>query len=199
MAEHPLLIGSGNAKKAAEMAALLKGLPWRVLSLRDFHAIDEAEETGETFEENAALKARYYGDAFGVACIADDSGLAVDALGGAPGVYSARYAGPGASDEANVAKLLDAMGAVRATDRTGRFVCVAAFYVPGGGVHLERGEVEGVIADHPRGANGFGYDPVFVPNGKFQTFAEMDPEDKHALSHRGRALAQLRAHLASLP
>jgi XTP/dITP diphosphohydrolase len=193
-----LLIGSNNRKKAAELAELLRGLPWEVKSLADFPAVAEPEENAETFEENAAAKARYYSEAFGVACAADDSGLCVDALGGAPGVLSARYAGSDCNDARNVAKLLDALAEVPWHLRTARFVCCAAFVRPGAEPHLERGKVEGHISVEPFGSNGFGYDPVFVPEDHDCTFAEMDPRDKHAISHRGRAFAKLRAHLETL-
>jgi len=192
-----LLIGSANLKKAHELAVLLEGLPWKVLSLRDFPDIPAPEETGATFAENAALKARYYADAFHVACVADDSGLIVDALNGAPGVYSARYAGEQGNDAANIAKLLEALEETLWHERTARFVCCAAYVAPNEEVHLEEGEVRGHISVAPFGNNGFGYDPLFVPEGFEMTFAEMDPAEKHAISHRGRAFAKMRAWLES--
>ncbi|MBI1318261.1 MAG: RdgB/HAM1 family non-canonical purine NTP pyrophosphatase [Candidatus Hydrogenedens sp.] len=192
-----LLIGSGNAHKAEELATLLAGLPWEVRSLKDFPAVEEPEETGETFEENALLKARYYGRHFGVACVADDSGLCVDALGGAPGVYSARYAGPDCTYDDNNEKLLDELEEYPWHQRTARFVCCAAFLEPGGEPQVFRGEVEGHISVEACGEAGFGYDPLFVPSGEERTFAEMTAKEKHALSHRGRAFAQLRAYLES--
>jgi XTP/dITP diphosphohydrolase len=193
-----LLVGSGNRKKAAELSALLQGLRWEVRGLQDYPPQPEPEETGTTFEENAVLKARYYGEAFGVACLADDSGLVVDALGGAPGVYSARYAGPEATDADNNAKLLRAMEELLWHERTARFVCCAAFYRPGQPVHLEHGTVEGHISMEPFGTGGFGYDPLFVPAGYDRTFGEMDAPEKHGLSHRGQALAKFRVYLESL-
>ena len=192
-----LLIGSGNPKKAREIATLLEGLPWSVKSLREMPPVEEPEETGKTFAQNAVLKARFYADHYGVACLADDSGLMVDALDGAPGVYSARYAGPECDDEANVEKLLDALVEYPWHERTARFVCVAAFVRPGGEPHIERGVIKGHIAADVFGDNGFGYDPVFVPENHEITFAEMEPEDKHAISHRGRALQKIRAYLES--
>lgn len=192
-----LLIGSANLKKAGELATLLVGLPWNVLSLRDFPEIAAPEETGATFEENAALKARYYAEAFNVVCVADDSGLVVDALDGAPGVYSARYAGEEANDEANNEKLLDALAEMLWHERTAKFVCCAAYYAPGEEMHLETGEVCGHIAVSPFGDNGFGYDPLFVPDGFEKTFAEMSVDEKHAISHRGRAFEKMRAWLES--
>jgi XTP/dITP diphosphohydrolase len=193
-----LLVGSANRKKAAELSALLQGLPWEVRNLHDYPTVPEPEETGATFEENALLKARYYGEAFNVSCLADDSGLVVDVLDGAPGIYSARYAGPGATDADNCAKLLDALEEYMWHERTARFVCHTAFFRPGHAVHVEDGAVEGHISMEPFGDGGFGYDPLFVPLGYDRTFGEMDPVEKHGLSHRGRALAKFRAYLASL-
>lgn len=191
-----LVIGSGNRDKARELAELLRGLPWDVKSLADFPPVEEPEETGETFEANALLKARYYAKALGgVVCVADDSGLAVDALDGAPGIYSARYAGPDCSYADNNEKLLGALESFAWHERTARFVCCAAFHDPAGVEHTELGTVEGHIAMEPFGAQGFGYDPVFVPSGEDRTFGEMTPAEKHRLSHRGRAFAQLRAWL----
>lgn len=195
-----LVIGSGNRDKARELATLLAGLPWEVKSLADFPPLPEPEEIGVTFEENALLKARYYSAALGgVVCVADDSGLAVDALGGAPGVYSARYAGEGCSYADNNAKLLDALQDFAWHERGARFVCCAAFHDPAGEEHIELGTVEGRIASECFGENGFGYDPLFVPNGEDRTFGEMTPGEKHRISHRGRAFTQLRAWLASRP
>ncbi len=193
-----LLVGSGNRKKAAELSALLQGLPWEVRNLHDYPALAEPEETGATFEENALLKARYYSDAFNVACLADDSGLAVDALDGAPGVYSARYAGPEASDSENNEKLLAALEDFLWHERTARFICHAAFCRPGGAVHLEYGTVEGHISMEPFGPGGFGYDPLFVPLGNERTFGEMDALEKQGLSHRGEAMRKIRVYLESL-
>lgn len=193
-----LLIGSGNRDKAHELATLLEGLPWEVRCLKDYPPVEEPEEDGDTFEANALKKAQFYGGHFGVACVADDSGLVVDALDGAPGVYSARYAGDACSYEANNKKLLQAMAGLPWHERTAHFCCCAAF-VPlnEGEVHIEMGRCEGHIAVAPSGAGGFGYDPLFVPEGEERSFAEMGPEEKHAVSHRGRAFAQLRAFLES--
>jgi len=190
-----LLIGSGNRDKARELAELLAGLPWEVRCLADYPAVEEPEETGATFEENALLKARYYGEHFGVACVADDSGLVVDALQGAPGIYSARYAGPAATYADNNRKLLEELTGALWHERTARFVCCAAFHRAGEEPHVELGTVEGYIAMEAFGGNGFGYDPLFVPKGHDKTFGEMTPAEKHAISHRGRAFAALRAWL----
>lgn len=194
-----IVIGSGNPDKARELSELLSGLPYEVKSTADFGAVPAPEETADTFEGNAIEKARYYAARFGVACVADDSGLEVDALDGAPGVYSARYAGEGCSYADNNRKLLGALVDVPESRRTARFVCCAAFVEPGGGAaHVEFGTVEGRIATAPAGANGFGYDPVFIPNGHAATFGEMDPAAKHSLSHRGAAFRKMRAYLESL-
>lgn len=191
-----LLIGSGNADKARELVELMAGLPWEVRSLKDYPAVTEPAETGATFEENALLKARYYSEHFGVACVADDSGLEVDALDGAPGVYSARYAGEHCSYDDNNAKLLEALEGVPWHERTARFRCCAAFVAPGEAqAHVEFGEVEGHVAAICEGTLGFGYDPLFVPRGEEKTFGQMPPEAKHAISHRGRAFQQMRTYL----
>ncbi len=195
MVRNPLLIGSNNKGKAAELAELLKGLPWDVKHLADFPPVPEPVEDGVTFEANAIKKAVYFHERFGVACVADDSGLVVDALEGAPGVYSARFSGEGATDVRNNAKLLDLLREVPEARRTARFVCCVVFVEDGAEPHLERGEVEGRIAFAPRGANGFGYDPLFVPEGHDRSFGEMDSSEKVTMSHRGRALRKLRVHL----
>lgn len=195
----PLLIGSGNLKKARELQDLLEGTRWEVKSLADFPAVPEPVEDGDTFEANAVKKAQYYAGAFAVSCVADDSGLVVDALDGAPGVHSARYAGPDHLDAANVAKLLDELADVPEARRTARFVCCAAFVSTDGLLHTETGVIEGRIALAPRGSSGFGYDPVFIPEDHDRTFAEMPLADKQAISHRGRAFRKLREYLAVLP
>jgi XTP/dITP diphosphohydrolase len=156
----------------------------------------DVAETGTTLEENARIKAGALAAAFGMLAIADDTGLEVDALGGAPGVYSARYAGEHATYADNVAKLLQQLDGVPSSSRTARFVTIALACRPGGGATSVRGDVEGVISDAPRGHAGFGYDPVFVPlEGDGRSFAEMAPDEKHAVSHRGRAFRALAAAL----
>ena len=156
----------------------------------------DVTENGSTLEENARIKARALADALGLLAIADDTGLEVDALGGAPGVYSARYAGAGASYDDNVAKLLHELDGVLPPARAARFATVAMARWPDGRETVARGEVEGVITDAPSGRAGFGYDPVFVPlEGDGRTFAEMAPDEKHAVSHRGRAFRALAAAL----
>lgn len=194
----PLLIGSGNRGKAAELAELLQGLPWDVKSLADFPKAPEPVEDGDTFEANAVKKASCFSACFNVCCVADDSGLMVDALGGAPGIHSARYAGAACNDADNRAKLLAALDGVPEKKRTARFVCCAAFVKPGQPPHIETGAVEGRIAFECRGQLGFGYDPLFIPEGFEETFGEIEPARKHLISHRGRALRKLRDYLESL-
>lgn len=193
-----LLIGSGNADKAVELRGLLSETPWQVRSLSDYASVPEPEETEATFEGNALLKARYYAERFDVACVADDSGIEVDRLGGAPGVYSARYAGDDCSYDDNNRKLLAALKGVAGEDRAARFVCCAAFVDGADAEHVERGIVEGLVALSCRGGNGFGYDPLFIPEGFDRTFGELEPEEKSRISHRGRAFRLLCTHLASL-
>jgi XTP/dITP diphosphohydrolase len=152
----------------------------------------DVEETGSTLEENARIKASALADALGLLAVADDTGLEVDALGGSPGVYSARYAGEHASYADNVEKLLRELEGVYPSLRTARFATAAIARRPNGDEVVARGEVEGLIAAAPRGAGGFGYDPVFIPiEGDGRSFAEMTPEEKHAVSHRGRAFRAL--------
>jgi XTP/dITP diphosphohydrolase len=185
------VLATANPDKAEEIAAILADVE---LVPRPPH-VPEVEETGDTLTDNALLKAQALVAATGQAAIADDTGLEVDALGGAPGVRSARYAGEHAAYADNVAKLLRELEGV--TDRRARFRTVAVACFPGGRAVDSDGLVEGEIATEPRGDNGFGYDPVFVPDGgNGRTFAEMDPDDKHALSHRGRAFRGLVDRLA---
>lgn len=181
-----LVLASANPDKAAEIAAILDGFE---LVPRP-PEVGDVDETGATLEENALLKARAILAATGEPAVADDTGLEVDALEGAPGVYSARYAGPGATYADNVAALLAALG--DRTDRGGRFRTVAVACFPDGREVIASGTVEGRIAVEARGAAGFGYDPLFVPDGlDGRTFAEMTPDEKNAVSHRGRAFRAL--------
>ena len=193
-----VLIGSNNPDKAVELRELLRDTPWEVKTLAEFHALAEPKETESTFAGNALLKARYYAGRLGVACVADDSGLEADALEGAPGVYSARYAGRDCTYDDNNRKLLTALAGVPEAERTARFVCCAALVDGQGREHVECGTVEGRIAPECRGTHGFGYDPLFIPQGFEQTFGEMDPEAKSRISHRGRAFRKLREHLAAI-
>lgn len=191
----PLLIGTNNQGKVGELTELLRGLPWDVKSLADFPSVPEPVENDDTFEANAVKKAGYFNKCFDVCCVADDSGLVVDALDGAPGVFSARYAGPDCNDADNRAKLLAALDDVPEPGRTARFVCCAAMVDREERAHVEMGTVEGRIALECRGRRGFGYDPLFIPDGFEQTFGEVDPSVKMSISHRARAFGKLRAFL----
>ncbi|MEA3077144.1 MAG: XTP/dITP diphosphohydrolase [Actinomycetota bacterium] len=187
------MLASANPDKASEIAAILVGFE---LVPRPADVAD-VEETGSTLEDNARLKARALVDATGLPAVADDTGLEVFALGGAPGVYSARYAGEDATYADNVAKLVSALDGV--DDRRARFRTVALALFPDGREVVAEGVVDGVIAVAPRGEAGFGYDAVFVPaDGDGRTFAEMSSDEKHAVSHRGRAFRSLASRLGAL-
>jgi XTP/dITP diphosphohydrolase len=189
-----LLLASANQGKLRELRTILGGLGVELVGLAEagLGQPPEVEETGDTFLENALLKARAYAAWSGLAAVADDSGLEVDALGGAPGVRSARYAGPGASDQANLDKLLAALEGVPPERRTARFRCAAVLVDPEAGKWEAEAAWEGRILDAPRGSNGFGYDPVFLPDGWEKTSAEVDQATKDAASHRGKAFRALR-------
>lgn len=199
-----LLVATRNAGKVREIGALLEGSGWEAVGLAEL-GIEEspgedAVEAFETFEENALAKARYFAARAGLPTLADDSGLVVDALGGAPGVRSRRFAAPDEArgerqDEANNRRLLELLEDTTEGARTARFVCAAAFAAPGGAHAVRTGTLEGRIAREPRGTGGFGYDPVFLlPDGR--ALAELTAAEKNALSHRGRAL---RALLPAIP
>jgi len=186
-----LVIATRNAGKSAEIKDLLKDFPIEVRDLNDFGPIPEPAEDGKTFEENAYKKASFTAKVLGIPALADDSGLEVEALDGRPGVHSARFAGPNATDEENNAKLLEELKG--ASNRKARFTCVISIAVPAGFALTYEGTCEGIILEEPRGSGGFGYDPLFFypPAGK--TFAEMTREEKSRVSHRGKALRELRA------
>lgn len=187
-----VVLATGNAGKQRELSALLAPLGI-VLILQTQLGIPSAEETGTTFEANALLKARHASRASGLPALADDSGLEVDALEGRPGVWSARYAGPDATDEANNAKLLAELAGVPAARRSARYRCVIAFVrdAEDAAPLIAEGAWEGRIGEARQGTGGFGYDPLFWPQGAAMTAAQMDPAAKNAVSHRGLALAQL--------
>lgn len=193
-----LVLATRNGKKLRELQEILSDLPLELLTLEHFPDVPEVAETGSTFEENAELKARAVAQATRCWALADDSGLVVDALGGRPGIYSARYAGESATDASNRSKLLAELKGIPGRTRTARFVCVVALVSPEGALYLHRGECEGVILDEERGTGGFGYDPLFWVESAGQTMAELPAEAKHRLSHRGRALEQLRRTLGGL-
>jgi XTP/dITP diphosphohydrolase len=193
-----LVIATRNRKKIEELLRIMADLPVSLRSLDDFPRCPEVEEDAGTFEGNALKKARAVAAHAGLPAMSDDSGLVVDALGGSPGVYSARYAGDGAGDQENLEKLLRELRGVPREKRTGRFVCSIALAYPDGSAETFAGTVEGMIGEVARGRQGFGYDPVFFPEGHGRTFAEMSPAEKDAMSHRGRALAKLRDYLLRL-
>ncbi|MCS6873252.1 MAG: RdgB/HAM1 family non-canonical purine NTP pyrophosphatase [Pyrinomonadaceae bacterium] len=185
-----LLVGTGNKGKLLEITEKFGELPIELKSLKDFPEILQPEETGRTFAENAILKARWYSTQTGLWTLADDSGLEVEALGGLPGVISARYAGVGAKDEDNIRKLLDELKNER--NRSARFVCSMAVSDEKGILRfLAEGVCDGIIAFKPRGKNGFGYDSVFIPKGFDKTFGELSSLVKQKISHRARALQKI--------
>lgn len=190
-----VVLATGNAGKARELSALLQGLGMEIV-LQTSLGVTEADETGQTFVENAILKARNAAAQTGLPAIADDSGLEVDALGGQPGIHSARYAGPGADDGANLQKLLKALEQVPEAERGARFRCVLVYmrHAQDPAPLICEGIWEGRVLTAPRGSNGFGYDPVFLVPERSCSSAELSPEDKNRLSHRGKALSRLAAH-----
>ncbi|GAB6036776.1 RdgB/HAM1 family non-canonical purine NTP pyrophosphatase [Fundidesulfovibrio butyratiphilus] len=188
-----VVLATRNQGKVRELRALTEGMGLDIVGLDAFPEVGEVEETGETFLENALLKARAVRQATGLLALADDSGLAVDALGGAPGVRSARFAGEKASDADNNAKLLSAMADVPDGKRTCRFVSVVAACAPDGRELVAEGAWEGAVARELKGQGGFGYDPLFVDTASGRTAAELTPEEKNARSHRGQALGRLLA------
>jgi len=186
-----IIFATNNQHKLHEVASLLDGR-YTVLGMEAIGCTDDIPETADTLEGNALLKAQYVYDRFGENCFADDTGLEVEALDNAPGVYSARYAGEAKNSEANVQKLLNELKGK--TNRKARFRTVIALIVDGE-QHLFEGEIAGQISNAPRGANGFGYDPVFVPDGYDKTFAELDLKVKNSMSHRAKAAESLAAFL----
>lgn len=201
MADTKLLVASRNAKKLRELRRVLDSagvLGIELVGLDEVPEFPEAPETGATFEENALAKARDGAAATGLACVADDSGLEVDALNGMPGVLSARWSGVHGDDGANTSLLLAQMGDVPDERRGAGFVSACALVVPGDVEAVVRGEWRGVIAREPLGENGFGYDPIFVPEGDGRSAAELSPQEKDAASHRGRALTLLIPALETL-
>ncbi|HLZ55987.1 MAG TPA: XTP/dITP diphosphatase [Ktedonosporobacter sp.] len=191
-----LLLATTNQHKLEEYRAIFAGLPFNVLSLRDVELDTmDVEETGTTFLENAELKALAYARASGLLSLADDSGLEIDALGGAPGVYSARFAGVNTSYAERFRIIFEKLQGLPQEQRTARFRCVITVAEPSGYHSSVDGKIEGVIADVPRGTNGFGYDPIFLVPALGKTTAELSPEQKNEISHRGRAGRLARALL----
>jgi XTP/dITP diphosphohydrolase len=193
-----LVLATRNAGKLAELRRILSELDVELLSAADV-GLPDVTEDGDTFAENARKKARAGVEACGLPCVADDSGLVVDALGGDPGVRSARYAGEHGDDEANLRLVLERMANVTdPAERTARFVCVAALAAPDGREWAVEGVLEGRLIASRRGDGGFGYDPIFVPTDDDRTTAEMSPEEKDAISHRGQAFRAIRPAVAQL-
>ena len=190
-----LVLASKNKKKLAEMNDILSHLGVEVCSEAEAGVDVEVEETGTTFEENSLLKARAVMEASGLPAIADDSGITVDVLGGAPGIFSARWSGSHGDDEANLRLLLDQLSDVPDRHRGAAFVSAAVLVTPDGREFVERGEVRGTLTRSPRGDGGFGYDPIFVPEGFEVTTAQMSAEQKNAISHRGIAFRALMPHI----
>ena len=195
MAADTVVLATRNAATLRELARILAaedhGTQIRLAGLDEFPGAPDVPETGATFEENALLKARAIADYTGLPAVADDSGLCVDALGGMPGVLSARWAGGHGDDKANLELVLAQVADVPGTRLGARFVCAAALVVPGPREWVVTGQVEGRLVRAPRGSGGFGYDPIFLPDGFDQTTAEMTAEAKDAISHRGRAFRAL--------
>lgn len=190
-----LVTATRNRKKVEEIMRIMRGTLITIYSLDDFPGCPDVEEDQDTFEGNAIKKAVAVARHTGKPAISDDSGLEVFALNGAPGVFSARYSGSAADDRKNREKVLLEMHEVEKDKRGARFVCSVALAFPDGKVETFEGFVEGTIGTQPRGTSGFGYDPVFYPVGHDRTFAEMSPDEKDALSHRGMALRKLRKYL----
>ena len=188
---HKLLLATRNQVKIVEFRRILDALaPGEIelVGLDQFPDLHDVDETGATFEENALLKAREMSEATGLPAIADDSGLCVDALNGDPGIYSARWSGEHGNDRANLEKVLDQLKDVPDAERGAYFICVAALYLPDGRTHCEEGRFYGRILRSPVGENGFGYDPIFQPEGLEISSAQMSAEEKDAVSHRGKSL-----------
>ncbi|MDL5142390.1 XTP/dITP diphosphatase [Bacillus atrophaeus] len=185
------IIATHNPGKVKEFKDILAPKGYDVKSLADIGFLEEIEETGHTFEENAVLKAEAVAKAVNKMVIADDSGLSVDNLGGSPGVYSARYAGEQKDDTENINKVLKELKGIEKEQRTARFRCALAVSIPGEETKTVEGHVEGYIAEEPKGENGFGYDPIFIVKDKDKTMAELTSDEKNKISHRANALKKL--------
>ena len=194
-----ILVGTLNAGKVREFRSALQGIPARLHTMDEFPNATMPAEEGETYRENARKKAIGLASSVGMAVVSDDSGLEVDALGGAPGVRSARYAGDGAEDRDRIAKLLQELKGRGAERSPARFVCAIALAGPTGVIVEVEAECRGEVSPPPRGDGGFGYDSIFVPEGFGETFGELPEEVKARVSHRGRALRLLRSRIAALP
>ena len=200
MSDAGLILATRNAKKLAELRRILEAssVDVSVTGLSEYPDMPEVAETGATFTENALLKARAVVAHTGCPAVAEDSGLCIDALNGMPGVLSARWSGRHGDDDANLQLVLGQLADIPAEHRGAQFACAAALVLPSGTEHVTEGLLEGTLATAPRGTNGFGYDPIFVPGGYQVTTAEMSPADKDKISHRGRALRALAPIIAAL-
>ncbi len=192
-----LLLATNNKHKAAEFTSLLGDLGVEIVTLESFPQAGEIAEDSDTLEGNAQKKAEHVFRLTNLPTLADDTGLEVYYLNGQPGVYSSRYSGPGATYESNCRKLLAALKGLPPRRRTARFRCVLHFVAPGNARTTAEGLCSGVIIESPRGSNGFGYDPVFLPQGSSRTLAELTPDEKNSLSHRGRACQNVKPFLLS--
>jgi XTP/dITP diphosphohydrolase len=188
-----ICFATNNPNKLSEIRSII-GDKYQILSLEDINCSEELPETHETIEENALEKSDYIFQKYGIPCFADDSGLIVEALNGAPGVYSARYAGEPSNPEANIEKVLKELR--NQENRSAKFKTVIAFMEPNGESKLFKGEISGIITDKKIGEKGFGYDPIFTPNGFDRTFAEMNPEEKNQISHRAIATRKFIEYLS---
>lgn len=194
--DRPLVLATGNEGKIVEIERMLSPFSVKIKSLKDFGPIPPVVEDGDSFEENAYKKAHFIAKVLGFPTLADDSGLMVDALQGAPGVHSARYAGENATDSKRNIKLLQAMESIE--DRRAVFACLIAIAVPHGPALIYEGRCEGLITHKPKGENGFGFDPIFYYPPLKMTFAQMSTEEKNRISHRGKALAEVRAEFQKI-
>jgi len=191
-----LIIASNNTHKIKEISKILEGFNFKIFSLKDFSDFPDTEETGTTLRENALIKAKAVYDKYNKPALADDTGLFVDALKGAPGVYSARYAGENATYKDNCDKLLNALKDVEGKERTAEFRSLLCLYINENEHYFFEGIVHGRIIKQPKGANGFGYDPLFIPRGYAKTYAEMTDEQKNELSHRALSLKKFKKFLS---
>ncbi len=193
-----LVIASGNRHKVEEIRRIMNLPEWEIKGTSDLGVIKLPEEIGDTYEDNALIKAKACAEKLGLISLADDSGLEVEILNGAPGVISSRYGGVEGDSARNIEKLLRELEGVPWHLRRARFVCCALLYCPEGRIHLEWGIVNGYITFAPVGDRGFGYDPIFIPDGYNKTFAELDPEEKDKISHRGIAFRKMAEFLRSV-
>ncbi|MDD5772168.1 MAG: XTP/dITP diphosphatase [bacterium] len=193
-----IIVATRNKGKLKEIKELLKDIPVNLLSLNDFKNIPEVKEDGFTFQENALIKAKIVAEITGFPVLSDDSGLEIDALNGQPGIHSARFSGDNAKDSDNIRKVLDLLGKLPEKKRLARFRAVACLHFPDGKTKFTEGTCEGKMIFAPRGENGFGYDPIFMPKGYKKTFAELDETIKNCISHRAKAMEKMKKVLKKI-